>query len=69
MTGNPDWKEIKDGLLPGEKWTERPVLCAKAFHGRAERLLSLIMEGEIFGPVVAVSGVYEYQMRGMVHSE
>ena len=32
MTCNPNWREIKDNLLPGQQASDRPDICARVFH-------------------------------------
>ena len=32
MTCNPNWREIRDNLLPGQQASDRPDICARVFH-------------------------------------
>ncbi|KAL7139390.1 hypothetical protein ABFS83_09G047500 [Erythranthe nasuta] len=68
MTCNPAWKEIQDHLLPGEKPHDRPDLIARVFRAKVEELKHDIIDGKIFGNVVAYVYTIEYQKRGLPHS-
>ena len=32
MTCNPNWREIRDNLLPGQQASDRPDICARVLH-------------------------------------
>ena len=32
MTCNPNWRENKDNLLPGQQASDRPDICARVFQ-------------------------------------
>ena len=36
MTCNPNWREIRDNLLPGQRASDRPDICARVFHLKKE---------------------------------
>jgi len=46
MTCNPGWPEIKDSLLPGQTYLDRPDLCARVFKRRLEDVLAAIQTGK-----------------------
>ena len=64
MTASADWKEIKDSLRPGESSHDRPDVVTRVFEQKSKELIDDIMEGEIFGKVVAILAVVEWQKRG-----
>ncbi|XP_074301013.1 uncharacterized protein LOC141632360 [Silene latifolia] len=68
MTCNPNWIEIKTELTPGEKAHNRPDLVARIFHAKLTALRKEIMERKVFGEVVAVINVVEFQKRGLPHA-
>ena len=38
MTTNPDWREIKENLRPGEKAIDRPDILARVFKLKKQQL-------------------------------
>ena len=42
MTCNPNWREIKENLLPGQSASDRPDLVIRVFHLKVKYLLDLI---------------------------
>ncbi len=67
MTANPNWQEIKDALLPGEKPEDRPDLINRVFHAKRDALIKDIKDG-IFGKCVGLIYTNEFQKRGLPHS-
>ena len=68
FTCNPQWKEVLDELMHGERPGDRPDLIARVFH---LKLLSLVREltvDNILGEVAAWCYVVEYQKRGLPHA-
>ncbi|KAL6579130.1 hypothetical protein OROMI_009346 [Orobanche minor] len=53
MTCNPNWPEMRAGLLPGEEAQNRSDLVARAFRGRHEEFKNEILRQKIFGEVAA----------------
>ena len=41
MTCNPNWSEMQDNLLPGQKPKDRPNLVAQVFHLKLKKLVPL----------------------------
>ena len=67
FTANPQWKEVKDALLPGQDYTDRPDLVARVFQLKKEAFLrDLTVEG-VVGKVVAHVHTIEFQKRGLPH--
>jgi PIF1-like helicase/Helitron helicase-like domain at N-terminus/Helicase len=67
MTCNPNWKEIRDNLLPGQQPCDRPDLVSRVFKIKKEELLFDITKRHIFGKTVAFVYVIEFQKRGLPH--
>lgn len=36
MTGNPDWPEIQNNLLPNTKWQSNPFLVNDVFYAKQQ---------------------------------
>ncbi|KAL6582105.1 hypothetical protein OROMI_006119 [Orobanche minor] len=53
MTCNPNWPEIRAGLLPREEAQNRSDLVARAFRGRHEEFKNDILRERVFGDVAA----------------
>ena len=49
ITCNPNWREIKNNLLPCQQASDRPDICALVFHLKKEYLISLITKQKYFG--------------------
>lgn len=68
MTCNPNWREIKNNLLPNQAAHDRPDLCARVFHLKKNHLLTLIKKKNFFGKAIAHVHVVEFQKRGLPHA-
>ncbi|XP_046405004.1 uncharacterized protein LOC124170300 [Ischnura elegans] len=68
VTCNPSWQEIKSGLNPGEKHSDRPDLCVRVFHEKLRKLLIAIRSGILFGELIYILYVIEFQKRGLPHA-
>ncbi|CAO3656219.1 unnamed protein product [Mucor hiemalis] len=68
VTTNPNWKEIADELLPGEKPSDRPDLIARVFDLKLKAIFKDIEDKKIFGNVRGLIHVIEYQKRGLPHA-
>ena len=68
MTCNPNWKEIRDQLLPGQQPCDRPDLVARVFKLKLEALRTDIIKNKIFGNVKAHVYTIEFQKRGLPHA-
>ncbi|XP_058789100.1 uncharacterized protein LOC131663051 [Phymastichus coffea] len=66
-TCNPNWKEIKENLLPGQQACDRPDLVARVFHLKKNRLIELVTKKKLFGEVASWVYVVEFQKRGLPH--
>ena len=64
MTASADWEEIKKSLKPGESSHDRPDIITRVFEQKSKELLDDIMEGNVFGEIVAILAVVEWQKRG-----
>ena len=69
MTGNPSWLEITRALLPSQPPQDRPGLCTRVFRPKMKDLMSLVIDEEVFGTVVAHVRVIEFQKRGLPHAQ
>ena len=65
---NPNWREIRDNLFPGQQTSDRQDICARVFHLKKERLILLITKKKYFGDVSAHVHVVEFQKRGLPHA-
>ena len=68
FTCNPNWREIRENLLPGQQPNDRPDLISRVFYAKLNDLLARIKKGQIFGKVAAVIHVVEFQKRGLPHA-
>ena len=68
LTANPNWKEIRANLRPGETAANRPDLVARVFHTKFKLLLKRITQEHILGKAVAWTWVIEFQKRGLPHA-
>ena len=66
MTTNPDWREIKEHLRPGEKAVDRPDIVARVFKLKKQQLIKDIEKEMIFGKCIARVHTIEFQKRGYV---
>ena len=67
MTYNPNWQEIQNNLLPGQKPKDRPDLVAQVFHLKL-KMIEMIKSGMIFGKQPARLYSIEWQKRGLPHA-
>ncbi|CAI4226873.1 unnamed protein product [Auanema sp. JU1783] len=67
FTANPNWKEVKENLLPGQQTADRPDLISRVFHHKMNALLTDIEKNNLFGSVAAYVAVVEWQKRGLPH--
>jgi hypothetical protein len=67
FTCNPEWKEIKDQLLPHQVPNDRPDVIARVFRMKSKEFFKDIYENEIFGKVNGHTHVVEFQKRGLPH--
>ncbi len=65
LIGNKNWKEITDCLLPGQTAADRPEIISRVFRIKLKALLSDIVDKGIFGEVVGIANVTEFQKRGI----
>uniref|UniRef100_A0ABD2WRG2 ATP-dependent DNA helicase n=1 Tax=Trichogramma kaykai TaxID=54128 RepID=A0ABD2WRG2_9HYME len=67
MTCNPNWKEIKENLLPHQQASDRPDIVARVFHLKKNRLIDEVVKNKCFGEFAAYVYVIEFQKRGLPH--
>jgi len=67
MTCNPNWREIKENLLPNQQPSDRPDICARVFNIKKDYLIDVIVRQKFFGEVLAYVYVIEFQKRGLPH--
>jgi hypothetical protein len=65
MMCNPDWPEIKCRLRKGQKANDIPIIVARAFKVRVQRLISILKTR--FGNLVYIIKIIEFQKRGLPH--
>ena len=68
MTCNPNWPEVRDALMPGQKHTDRPELLARVFFQYKEEMLRCIIKDQVLGDTLAHFLVIEFQKRGLPHA-
>ncbi|CDF36554.1 unnamed protein product [Chondrus crispus] len=68
MTYNPSWPEITRALLPNQTPQDRLDLCARVFRLKMKDLMSLVINEDVFGTVVAHVRVIKFQKRGLPHA-
>jgi hypothetical protein len=68
FTCNPEWKEIKDELLPHQMSNDRPDVLARVFRMKSKQFFKDIYDNEIFGKVNGYTHVIEFQKRGLPHA-
>ena len=49
FTWNPNWKEIKENLLPGKQSIDRPDLIARVFRLKLKALMKDALKGKVLG--------------------
>ena len=69
FTTNPNWPEIQEILLPGEKLRDHPDLCARVFKLKHDHLMNDMLNKQILGKVRAYSSTIEWLKRGLIHSQ
>ncbi|XP_044019515.1 uncharacterized protein LOC122859897 [Aphidius gifuensis] len=67
MTCSPNWREIKENLLPGQIASDRPDIVSKVFDIKKNELITVIKKQQLFGKVPAFVYVVKYQKRGLLH--
>lgn len=67
MTCNPNWKEIKENILPHQTAQDRPDIVARVWTQKMKALLNDLDEG-VLGVQVARIEVVEFQKRGFPHA-
>lgn len=65
MTTNPNWKEIKDRLGPGQEAADIPHIVVRVFHKKMRRMIKLLKKAA--GGFVYMIWVVEFQKRGLPH--
>ncbi|XP_028093750.1 uncharacterized protein LOC114293828 [Camellia sinensis] len=70
FTCNPIWLEIKVDLprLSNQRAEDRPDIVARVFRIKFKQLLTDLKKNKIFGEVLSVIYVIEFQKRGLPHS-
>jgi hypothetical protein len=63
VTCNPNWKEIKDELLPGQTPADRPDLTARVFQLKLKSIVKDLYKNGILGKAIAHIHVIEFQKR------
>ena len=66
-TADPNWPEVKDALLPGQKSSDRPDIIVRVFYAKIAALIKDICKNSIMGRTVAHVYTIEFQKRGLPH--
>jgi hypothetical protein len=66
MTFNPDWPEVREYLEPGQPASDVPVIVARVFKSRLEKVLHILRSS--FGTKRYMIKVIEFQKRGFPHA-
>lgn len=53
MTCNPNWREIRENLLPNQQPADRTDICARVFNIKRDYLIDVIVRQKFFGEVLA----------------
>lgn len=68
FTCNPNWPEIQELLLPGQKSSDRHDITARVFKQKLNNLIDVIIKSCIFGEVRCWLYSVEWQKRGLPHA-
>ncbi len=68
ITTNPKWKEIQENLLSGQTASDRPDLCDRVFHEKLAIAKRMVKDGSLFGKMITLTDVIEFQKRGLPHA-
>ena len=67
ITGNPQWKSIKENIFPGQQSSDRPDIMNRVMHEVVKSIMTDLKDGAL-GPAKAWLHVIEGQMRGLKHA-
>ena len=67
ITCNPEWPEVAENLLPGQKAAYRPDLCCRVFKLKVAQIIADLKSGKVYGPLDYYFFTIEYQSRGYPH--
>jgi len=68
LTCNPNWPEIQNNLLPGQKPKGHPELVARVFRLKLKQIIEMLKSEMIFGRPCARLYSVEFQKRGLPHA-
>ncbi|OWY91697.1 putative membrane protein, partial [Phytophthora megakarya] len=68
ITCNPEWPEIKEAMLQGQRSPDRSDLVTRAFKLKLDAIKDDIVKSKIFGKMRALTYVIEFQKRGLPHA-
>ncbi len=68
MTCNTNWPEVRRSFLPGQSPQDRQTFGARVFNLKLKALMEAAIKDKIFGEVWHMSGVIEFQKRGLPHA-
>jgi len=68
FTGNPQWREITDALLPGQTAQDRADIVSRVFKLKLNSLCKELFDKHVLGRVRARMHVIEFQKRGLPHA-
>ncbi|XP_036322284.1 uncharacterized protein LOC118736293 [Rhagoletis pomonella] len=68
FTCNPQWKEVKDVLFPGQSSLDRHDITTRVFKQKLKSLMNLIVISRVFGETRCWMYSVEWQKRGLPHA-
>uniref|UniRef100_A0A158P4G6 ATP-dependent DNA helicase n=2 Tax=Tetranychus urticae TaxID=32264 RepID=A0A158P4G6_TETUR len=68
MTCNPKWTEILESRSPFDEIANRADIVVRVFEGKIQQLKELLVTQKIFGSVISLIYVIEFQKRGLPHA-
>jgi len=68
ITTNPNWREIRSNLFPGQQPSDRPDLIVRVFNAKLNEIIEEITKKQIFGQVTYYFYTIEFQKRGLPHA-
>lgn len=66
MTCNPNWEDIRKNIFPGQQAKDRHDIVARIFRLKVKKLKEILVNKELFGPVLCFLYTIEWQKRGML---
>ena len=68
VTSNPNWREVQEQLLPGQKAEDRPDLISRVFNLKLRAIEQELYNDDILGKCGEHLRAIEFQKRGLPHA-